>query len=174
MHHAHFVPCAPVEHLLRRVPRASISTHREEKETGSSREKLSGENFSAPKEILRSQFGASSSAPRAAALHTVHSVQYPPARHASSIRKTVADSIAYRRVPKTYLSVQDRELVSAPTKRPARNGHTTNRFNGVGLLTRACAWHGVHTPAHQVSKNRPRKKLSQTTIFFYIRVDIGG
>ena len=30
-------------------------------------------------------------------------------------------------------------------------------------MTTACAWHGVHTPAHQVSKNRPRKKLSQTT-----------
>ena len=90
--------------------------------------------------------------------------QHLPARRASLIRKTVADSIAYRRVPKTYLSVQDRELVSAPTKRPARNGHTTNRFNGLGLLTRACAWHGVHTPAHQVSKNRPRKSSSQITI----------
>ena len=45
LHHAHFVPCASVEHLLRRVPRASIATHREEKETGSSREKLSGEKF---------------------------------------------------------------------------------------------------------------------------------
>ena len=87
--------------------------------------------------------------------------QHPPARRASLIRKTVADSIAYRRVPKTYLSVQDRELLSAHTKRPARNGHTTNRFNALRLLTRACAWHGVHTPAHQVSKNRPRKSSSQ-------------
>ena len=45
LHHAHFVPCASVEHLLRRVPRAGIATHHRRKETGSSREKLSGENF---------------------------------------------------------------------------------------------------------------------------------
>ena len=97
--------------------------------------------------------------------------QHLPARRASLIRKTVADSIAYRRVPKTYLSVQDRELLSAPTKRPARNGHYSNNLKVPSVLTRACAWHGVHTPAHQVSKNRPRKSCSQMTILFYIRVD---
>ena len=49
------------------------------------------------------------------------------------------ESIAYRRVPKTYLAMKDRELVSAPTKRPARNGHNTKSFNTAGLLTTACA-----------------------------------
>ena len=43
LHHTHFVPCASVEHLLRCVPRARIATHHRRKETGSSREKLSGE-----------------------------------------------------------------------------------------------------------------------------------
>ena len=33
----------------------------------------------------------------------------------------------------------DRELVSTPTKRPARNGHNTKSFNRAGLLTTACA-----------------------------------
>ena len=159
LHHAHFVPCAPVEHLLRRVPRASIATHREEKETGSSREKLSGENFFCaqrnPEISISAQHQGQSPPTRYA--------QHLPARRASLIRKTVADSIAYRRVPKTYLSVQDRELLSAHTKRPARNGHYSKTFNAVGLLTTACAWHGVHTPAHQVSKNRPRKSSSQIT-----------
>ena len=43
LHHAHFVPCASVEHSLRRVPRARIATRHRRKETGSSREKVSGE-----------------------------------------------------------------------------------------------------------------------------------
>ena len=91
--------------------------------------------------------------------------QHPLARHANSIRKTVADSIAYRRVPKTYLSAQDRELLSAHTKRPARNGHYSKTFNAPSVLTTACACHGVHTPAHQVSENRPRKSSSQIAFF---------
>ena len=69
LHHAHFVPCASVEHLLRRVPRARITTHHRRKETGSSREKLSGEKFLR----ARSRFGSRSSAPKAAGLHTVRS-----------------------------------------------------------------------------------------------------
>ena len=132
--------------------------------------KLSGEKFSAPKEIARSRFGSRNSAPKAVGLHTVRSA---PASQACELdTQTVTDSIAYRRVPKTYLSVQDRELLSAHTKRPARNGHYSKTFNGASVLTTACACHGVHTPAHQVSENRPRNKLSQTTIIFYIRVEL--
>ena len=68
--------------------------------------------------------------------------------------------------------MQDRELVSAPTKRPARNGHYSKTFIVPRVLTTACAWYGVHTPAHQVSKNRPKKSCSQITAFFYNWLDI--
>ena len=69
-------------------------------------------------------------------------------------------------------SKQNCIAVCAPTKCPRATDNNTNRFNALRLLTRACAWHNVHTPAHQVSKNRPRNKSSQTTIFFYIRVEL--
>ena len=169
LHHAHFVPCASVEHLLRRVPRARITKHHRRKETGSSRENSPEKNFLCPKESRDLDLGREAQHQRQSAF--TRYAQHPPARRASLIRKTVADSIAYRRVPKTYLSVQDRELLSAPTKRPARNGHYSKTFNVDSVLTTACACHGVHTPAHQVSKNRPRKSSSQITIFFYIWVD---
>ena len=39
-----------------------------------------------------------------------------------------------------------------------------NAMRRPSTLTTACAWHGVHTPVHQVSKNRPRKSSSQMTI----------
>ena len=151
-----------MEHLLRRVPRARITKHHRRKEKGSSRENSPEKNFLRPKKSRDLDLGREAQHQRQSAF--TRYAQHPPARRASLIRKTVADSIAYRRVPKTYLSVQDRELLSAHTKPPARNGHTTNRFNAVRLLTRACACHGVHTPAHQVSENRPRKSSSQIDI----------
>ena len=65
--------------------------------------------------------------------------------------------LTYHTVPKTYLAVQDRELVSDPTNRSARNGQNTKSFNMVGLLTTARGWHGAFTPAHEVSQNRPKQ-----------------
>ena len=52
------------------------------------------------------------------------------------------------------LETKDRELLSAPTKRPARNGHNSKTFIAVRVLTPACAYHGVHTPAYRISQNR--------------------
>ena len=42
-----------------------------------------------------------------------------------------------RRVPKTYLTINDRELVSDPTNRSARNGHNTKSLtcNGNNYVT---------------------------------------
>ena len=53
--------------------------------------------------------------------------------------------------------MQDRELVSAPTNRSARNGQNTKSFRGLGLLTTARGWHGAFTPAHGISQNRPKQ-----------------
>ena len=72
-------------------------------------------------------------------------------------------------LPNSYPKKQNGIAVWAPTKRPARNGHYSKTFNTPRVLTLARAWHCVHTPAHQVSKNRPRKSSSEITIFFYIR-----
>ena len=72
LHHAHFVPCASVEHSLRRVPRARIATRHRRKETGSSREKLSGEKFSAQRNREISIWVAKLST-KAVGLHTVRS-----------------------------------------------------------------------------------------------------
>ena len=60
-------------------------------------------------------------------------------------------SLTYHTVPKTYLAVQDRELVSNPTNRSARNGQNTKSFSGHKLLTTARGWHGAFTPAHGIS-----------------------
>ena len=87
--------------------------------------------------------------------------QHPLARHANSIRKTVADSIAYRRVPKTYLSVQDRELLSAHTKRPARNGHYSKTFNGNSVFDDGmCLPRCAHTCTPSIRKSTSEKIIS--------------
>ena len=70
--------------------------------------------------------------------------------------------------------MQDRELVSAPTNRSARNGQNTKSFRAPGLLTTACGWHGSFTPAHGVSQNRPKKVGPKSTNLFYNRVDLPG
>ena len=67
--------------------------------------------------------------------------------------------------------MQDRELVSAPTNRSARNGQNTKSFRGVGLLTTARDWHGAFTPAHGISQNRPKQSGLTIDILFYNRVD---
>ena len=67
--------------------------------------------------------------------------------------------------------MQDRELVSAPTNWPARNGQNTKSFSGARLLTTARGWHGAFTPAHEVSQNRPKQSGLSIDIFIYNRVD---
>ena len=80
--------------------------------------------------------------------------------------------LTYHTVPKTYLAVKDRELVSDPTNRSARNGQNTKSFNMVGLLTTARGWHGAFTPAHGISQNRPKQSGLSIDIFIYNRVDV--
>ena len=70
--------------------------------------------------------------------------------------------------------MKDRELVSDPTNRSARNGQNTKSFNMVGLLTTARGWHGPFTPAHGVSQNRPKQSGLSIDIFIYNRVDYVG
>ena len=53
--------------------------------------------------------------------------------------------------------MKDRELVSAPANRSARNGQNTKSFRGARLLTTARGWHGPFTPAHGISQNRPKQ-----------------
>ena len=65
--------------------------------------------------------------------------------------------LTYHTVPKTYLAVQDRELVSNPTNRSARNGQNTKSFRAARLLTTARGWHGAFTPAHGICQNRPKQ-----------------
>ena len=79
--------------------------------------------------------------------------------------------LTYHTVPKTYLAVQDRELVSDPTNRSARNGQNTKSFNVHKLLTTARDWHGPFTPAHGISQNRPKQSGLTIDILFYNRVD---
>ena len=67
--------------------------------------------------------------------------------------------------------MKDRELVSDPTNRSARNGQNTKSFSGVRLLTTARGWHGAFTPAHEVSQNRPKQSGLSIDIFIYNRVD---
>ena len=94
-----------------------------------------------------------------------------PGRNPPIYEKHSTIFLTYHTVPKTYLAVKDRELVSHPTNRSARNGQNTKSFSGVRLLTTACAWHGPFTPAHGVSQNRPKKVGSKSTNIFYNRVD---
>ena len=79
--------------------------------------------------------------------------------------------LTYHTVPKTYLAVQDRELVSDPTNRSARNGQNTKSTNGASTLTSARGWHGAFTPAHEVSQNRPKQSGLSIDIFIYNRVE---
>ena len=67
--------------------------------------------------------------------------------------------------------MQDRELVSDPTNRSARNGQNTKGTNGARTLTSARGWHGAFTPAHEVSQNRPKQSGLSIDIFIYNRVD---
>ena len=83
-------------------------------------------------------------------------------------------SLTYHTVPKTYLAVQDRELVSDPTNRSARNGQNTKGFRGLRLLTTARDWHGAFTPAHEVSQNRPKQSGLSIDIFIYNRLEKTG
>ena len=53
--------------------------------------------------------------------------------------------------------MQDRELVSAPTNRSARNGQNTKSMNGNNDAATARDWHGAFTPAHGISQNRPKQ-----------------
>ena len=80
-----------------------------------------------------------------------------PGRNAPIYEKHSTIFLTYHTVPKTYLAVKDRELVSDPTNRSARNGQNTKSFRGLGLLTTARDWHGAFTPAHGISQNRPKK-----------------
>ena len=79
--------------------------------------------------------------------------------------------LTYHTVPKTYLAVKDRELVSAPTNRSARNGQNTKSFRVPRLLTTARGWHGAFTPAHGISQNRPKQSGLSIDIFIYNRVE---
>ena len=67
--------------------------------------------------------------------------------------------------------MQDRELVSDPTNRSARNGQNTKSFRGARLLTTARDWHGPFTPAHGISQNRPKQSGLSIDIFIYNRVE---
>ena len=80
--------------------------------------------------------------------------------------------LTYHTVPKTYLAVKDRELVSDPTNRSARNGQNTKSFNMARLLTTARDWHRPFTPAHRISQNRPKQSGLSIDIFIYKRVDL--
>ena len=153
-----------MEHLLRRVPRASIAHTTKGKKQP--RKTLRRKIFCPP----RSPIDESSRKPKNATAHAAINRTLLQHEKSYAYYRLSTGSYAHYRHPTG--SKQNRIAVCAPTKCPRATDNNTNRFNGVRLLTRACAWHNVHTPAHQVSKNRPRNKSSQTTIFFYIRVDI--
>ena len=85
--------------------------------------------------------------------------------------KSVRSKFLLRHSTNKYLPVKDRELVSDPMNRSARNGQNTKSFNMPRLLTTARGCHGAFTPAHGISQNRPKQSGLTIDILFYNRVD---
>ena len=70
--------------------------------------------------------------------------------------------LTYHTVPKTYLAVKDRELVSDPTNRSARNGQNTKSFNMARLLTTAHAT-SIATVAQILKRATTTRRPLKTT-----------